>query len=342
MSIVVYSPFHITENQTAINAAFEEYFFRQREGNKRFFLTYCNSPSVVIGRNQNPWLECNLHYLDVHNIPLVRRISGGGTVYHDSGNFNYCFIVPRTEYDPAQIVGIVQEALHRLGISAEMCERYSLWCQGRKIAGSAFFLTGKSAILHGCVLLQTDLRHLSNSLTVIKNGCRGDAVRSVVSPVMNAGELVPAISCNSLREAILEVLQEKGRLEQEKIIDSREMTADTEFAKFSAQYNSWEWTYGRTPAFVQTLQTQLDGKMRLVKFNIRHGRICDVAFENQDIRAFLRQKLIKFCLEQPYAGQLAETLHEVLPEGLNADEKLFIQDVCRQAAKLHVLPQEKQ
>jgi len=105
---------HSTSNIPSENAALEEYLYRNAEGETLLF--YDNSPSVVIGRNQNPWKEADLEWCGRNGIRLARRISGGGAVYHDQGNLNYAYFVPRADFEPAQTVGRVAQVLTDLGI----------------------------------------------------------------------------------------------------------------------------------------------------------------------------------------------------------------------------------
>lgn len=174
------------------NAACEEHFFRMRpfdEEPRLFF--YTNSPCVQYGRNQNPLCECDVEWCEAQGIPVIQRISGGGTVWHDQGNQNYAFILPRSAYSPDKVLTLVVEALHEIGVAdARFCHRYSVWHGESKISGSAFALSGPAAMLHGCLPFTSDLTLLKRALTPSANRpLENRKVASVVSPVANIAPL---------------------------------------------------------------------------------------------------------------------------------------------------------
>ncbi len=171
------------------NAATEEFFFRKRPfpEDEATLLFYTNRECVQYGRNQDPAAECALAWCQENGIPVLRRNSGGGTVYHDQGNQNYAFILPRKWYSPEAVLNLVVQALQQIGVrDARFCERYSIWHGENKISGSAFALSGPAAMLHGCLPFTTDLTRLHQALTpdAPHSGHRR-FVRSVVSPVAN-------------------------------------------------------------------------------------------------------------------------------------------------------------
>lgn len=181
------------------NASAEEKLFRERpfleEGRLLF---YTNRECVQCGRNQDPAAECALEWCQEEQIPVLQRFSGGGTVFHDPGNQNYAFILPRKHYAPEAILILVVKALNAAGVTdARFCSRFSVWHGDKKISGSAFALSGPAALLHGCVLFNTDLPRLTRALTPPESGAasagnaRSRFVASVVSPVANVNDIVP-------------------------------------------------------------------------------------------------------------------------------------------------------
>ena len=177
------------------NAAAEERLFRQRpfpdEGRLLF---YTNRECVQCGRNQEPAAECALAWCQTQGIPVLRRISGGGAVFHDEGNQNYAFLLPRRCYAPADILSLVVQALRDVGVSdARFCERFSVWHGAEKISGSAFALSGPAVLLHGCIPFTTDLARLKRALTpdLPPSARSARHVASVVSPVQNVAAIVP-------------------------------------------------------------------------------------------------------------------------------------------------------
>ncbi len=179
----------------AENAAVEERLFRERPfPDEPRLLFYTNHDCVQCGRNQDLPAECALSWCQTQGIPVLKRVSGGGTVFHDPGNQNYAFLLPRRDYDPDAILGMVVQALRRLGVTdARYCQRYSVWHGEFKISGSAFALSGPAALLHGCLPFTTNLDRLRQALTPERpHDTASHAVASVVSPVANIADLVPS------------------------------------------------------------------------------------------------------------------------------------------------------
>ncbi len=171
-------------NQPQCNCALEEYLLTERPGD--VLLLYINRPSVIVGRNQILEAEVDLDYCHREGIPVLKRLSGGGTVYHDEGNINYAFIVDKGEIpvlDRDFSTPIIR-ALAHLGVTAQAGPRRELLCEGRKISGTASHITRHRMLFHGTLLHRTDLQRLDR----IRQGDptrRGKGVASVPSPVMN-------------------------------------------------------------------------------------------------------------------------------------------------------------
>lgn len=183
---IVYLP----STDPRVNAAEEERLFRQRPFPvEPRLLFYTNNCCVQCGRNQRPEWECALDWCQSQGIPVLKRFSGGGTVWHDLGNLNYSFIMPRRHYDPSAVLSLVANALVEAGVpSPRICPRFSIWHGDYKISGSAFALSGPAALLHGCLPFQADLSLLKQALQPQEKPTAtpaGGYVHSVVSPVCN-------------------------------------------------------------------------------------------------------------------------------------------------------------
>jgi len=168
----------------SFNLAAEEYLF-SRIG-EDFLLLYINEPSVVIGSNQAVLNEVDQDFCIEHDIWVVRRLSGGGAVYHDTGNLNYSFIHGKTgEPLSVRFLDPVVEALRALDIPVEIRKRKDLWLEGYKISGTASHLSKGREIHHGTLLYDTDLQMLSKALNPEKKDWVKKATASVPSPVKN-------------------------------------------------------------------------------------------------------------------------------------------------------------
>jgi len=176
----------------AYHCALEEYLLTERP-EKDVLLFYINRPSVIIGRNQTIEAEADVAYCRRQGIEIVRRMSGGGSVYHDRGNINYAFITDKnaTPVLDRDFTAPVVEALASLGIRATVGRRKELLCDGYKISGTASHVTRTRQLFHGTLLYDSDLSALSLALRGDRSR-RGKGVPSVPSPVINLKGLRPA------------------------------------------------------------------------------------------------------------------------------------------------------
>lgn len=143
-----------------INLAIEEYALKHLDINETYLLFYINEPSIIIGKNQNTIEEINTKYVEDQQIHVVRRLSGGGAVYHDKGNLNFSFITKddgNSFHNFKKFTEPVVEALKKLGVNAELSGRNDLMAEGRKISGNAQFSTKGRMFSHGTLLFDSEI-----------------------------------------------------------------------------------------------------------------------------------------------------------------------------------------
>ncbi len=179
-----------TELDPAVNLSAEERLLTERRHDVLFL--YVNGPSVIVGRNQCPEAEADTGFCRAHGIPVLRRISGGGTVYHDPGNVNFSFLLNRGEVSvlDGDFLTPVVRALASFGLSVEVGSRRELLLEGRKISGTAAHVTRDRQLFHGTLLYDTDLAMLRRVLRGDASR-RGRRVASVSSPVTNIADHLP-------------------------------------------------------------------------------------------------------------------------------------------------------
>ena len=235
---VFVSPF----NNPFINLALEDFFLRGGAELPLVFF-YVNRPSVVLGRFQNPWLECNLPYLIKSDTWMVRRQSGGGCVFHDEGNLNYSFIYPEGMIDRQKGVLLMQKAFRQADINLEISPRHDLWLEGRKISGSAFKQIKHSSFHHGTFLVSSDMEKLEESLkhTIIPKESK--SIASVRSRVIKLQEIFPEVTIQDVIDLVAHELKTVPQL-----LDSQFLSMPEVHQSF-AQLTSWEWLWGETPLF---------------------------------------------------------------------------------------------
>lgn len=235
-----------------INLAIEEYVLQTMDVDKdSYLLFYINEPSIIIGKNQNTIEEINTEYVDGQGIHVVRRLSGGGAVYHDHGNLNFSFIT-KDDGDSfrnfKKFTEPVTEALAKLGVQAELLGRNDILVDGRKISGNAQFATGGRMFSHGTLMFDTDVEGVVNALKVKKDKIESKGIKSIRSRVANISEfLEEPITIEQFRHEIL-----KSIFGGEDNIEYRVLT-DEDWENIrelsTKRYGNWEWNYGRSPKF---------------------------------------------------------------------------------------------
>lgn len=176
-----------------INLALEEYLLDRFE--ESFLLFYRNRPTVVIGRNQNPMRETRPGLLVDKGIRLARRISGGGAVYHDEGNLNFCYLTSKADFDRQFILMVLRDILSDFQVKCEISGNYDLLYEGKKFSGSAFALRKRRALHHGTLLINSDLEALRCYLAPqLKREESPGGVESRRSEVVNLASLNSRIS----------------------------------------------------------------------------------------------------------------------------------------------------
>ncbi|MFO8002336.1 MAG: lipoate--protein ligase [Marinilabilia sp.] len=253
----------------AFNLAAEEVLMRHHKENILFF--YINAPSIIVGKHQNTLAEVNLQYLEENNIPVYRRLSGGGTVYHDHGNINYCII---ENGEPGKLVDFVRattpvvKALKSYGLDARHGKRNDLLAGYKKISGNACHVYKSRTMHHGTLLFNSDLKHLTEALKAQPMKFKDKSVKSVRSEVVNIGSL---ISSEDTPGSFL--LFMAGQLKE--IFGAEEFSFTTDDLKqieklSEEKYNTWKWNYGYSPVYefskrFATDQYKYSSKLRVEK-----------------------------------------------------------------------------
>ena len=186
------------------NFGMEEYLLYHVEEEECILYLWQNEKTVVIGRNQNAWKECRREELEAAGGHLVRRLSGGGAVFHDLGNLNFTFITRKDNYDVTKQTEVILRAVKKLGVNAERTGRNDITVDGRKFSGNAYYETGDFCYHHGTILLSVDKEEMARYLNVSREKLRSKSVDSVKSRVANLIEFVPDLTVRRMRDSLEE------------------------------------------------------------------------------------------------------------------------------------------
>ncbi|MGT2932859.1 lipoate--protein ligase [Streptococcus catagoni] len=238
-------------NNPAYNVALEAYAFKELTSEDEIFILWINEPAIIIGKHQNTIQEINKEYIDSHGIHVVRRLSGGGAVYHDLNNLNYTIISNKSEegaFDFKTFSQPVIETLADLGVKAEFTGRNDLEIDGKKFCGNAQAYYKGRMMHHGCLLFDVDMSVLGDALKVSKDKIESKGIKSVRARVTNIlDELPEKITVNEFSDKILEKMKETYPEMTEYVLSEDELEKIQESA--DTKFGTWDWTYGKAPEY---------------------------------------------------------------------------------------------
>lgn len=258
-----------------INLAIEEWSLKNLDPDETYLLFYINEPSIIIGKNQNTFEEINLDYVNEQNLHVVRRLSGGGAVYHDLGNLNFSFITKDdgdSFHNFKKFTEPVVQALQKLGVDAKLSGRNDLQVGERKISGNAQFTTKGRMFSHGTLMLQSEIENVVSALKVKDDKIKSKGIKSIRSRVANISEfLTDPLTMEEFKQMLLGYIF--GGQAQ---IPEHELTKnewDEIQALSKKRYQNWEWNYGKSPAFdIQRTKRFTVGSIDL-RLNVKKGVI---------------------------------------------------------------------
>ena len=287
------------------NIATEDFIFRdmltesELEDTKILYL-WRNQDTVVIGRFQNPWKECNTDKMDKDGIKLARRQSGGGAVYHDLGNTNFTFLSGKATYDKSVNNRIITNAVNSFGLNSFASGRNDLLIStsegDKKFSGSAFKETKDRSFHHGTLLINADLTKLSQYLNPDLKKLQSKGITSVKSRVVNLSELNSQINHDLLQEKIIyEFFNEYQNQCAIEILDHDFLSKQPKLIEHFTRMSDWKWRFGETPQFNHEMSTRFDWGGLDVHLDVHHAKIDKVQIFSDSLHPEMVEKLIE-CL----------------------------------------------
>lgn len=301
------------------NLALEEYLLHKVQSGQVIFYLWQNKNTVVIGRNQNAMQECSIAELEQSGGHLVRRLSGGGAVYHDLGNLNFTFLMPKELFSISRQTDVILQALKSLGIQAEKNGRNDLTVNGGKFSGHAYYHTAGKSYHHGTLMVDVDQGCLTRYLKPSPLKLQAKGVQSVRSRVINLREVAPSLTIPVLKAALMEafcaIYGRPASLLREEDLDQEDLNRRIE------AFSSKKWILGTAKTCDHSREARFSwGTVRL-DYNTKDGTLTDVALWSDGLEAdYLEQlpRLLSGCRLEPKA------LQETLGTGAMAEDLISL------------------
>lgn len=263
------------------NLALEEYVFECMDPSHSYLMLWQNQNTIVVGKFQNTAGEVNNDYVRQHGITVVRRLSGGGAVYHDLGNLNFTFI---TDADPSGQIDLrsfclpILETLRSFGVPAELSGRNDMIIEGRKFSGNAQYLKNGRVMHHGTLLFDSDLSIMSKALRVDRSKMESKGIQSVESRVTNLKEyLPPDVTMDIFKQRLIQQLSQAAPLNRIHLTKQDEDAIDRLRRQ---RYDTWEWNYGKSPAYQTIRKLRIEGCGTVEAcLSVESGRITQLRFQ---------------------------------------------------------------
>ncbi|MGP9518149.1 lipoate--protein ligase [Psychrobacter sp. AOP7-C1-14] len=259
------------------NLATEDWIFNTLNPDSHTLFLWRNSETVVIGRSQNPWVECKTDKMEADDVFLARRQSGGGAVFHDLGNTNFTFLSPKDDYDQEANFTIIINALRKLGIEATLSGRNDMQVGDRKISGSAFKHAADRSFHHGTLLVNANMQKLGDYLNPHPLKLKAKGIKSVRARVANLIDFNETINHQILSDAIIEAFCEYyGETAQVEQLDEASLAKQPTLNTYYQQMADWDWRFGKTPEFTHHIETRFDWGIMDVHMDVKQAIIREV------------------------------------------------------------------
>lgn len=299
------------------NLALEQVLFNNVDDDALILYLWQNQNAVVIGRNQNAYSECRTELLKEDGCLLVRRTSGGGAVFHDLGNLNFTFICSSENLDIQKHMQVIREACRLANIEAEISGRNDILADGKKFSGNAFYNSKGRSYHHGTILINSDIERLSRYLTPPKAKLETKGVKSVRARVINLSELVPSLTCDTMKGYLFSAAEDVYNISPEFIDEMR----DEQISDLYDHFRDPEYIYGLSIPFNASCKGQsCFGNIEL-KLCVKNGYITDLVLFTDSLDPEMPDVLRETLISVPF------DLSSISSALLNSFDKVYAESI---------------
>lgn len=300
------------------NLAFEEYLLFGLKKDEIILFLWQNYNTVVIGNNQNPWVECDTDLAEQCNVKIARRLSGGGAVFHDKGNLNFTFIAHNDNYDIQRQLKVILNSVNSFGLNATFSGRNDLIIGDKKFSGNAFFFGDENSYHHGTLLVDVDKENLTKFLTPSKAKIQSKGIDSARSRVVNLNELNSNITIDSIKSQLAEDFKKEYFPVAEEFIVNEEDLKTKEFLELKRKYASWEWRFGDSPSFDMKFERKFSWGEIQMCFQFKDSMIKDIEIYTDALNTKFVSKLKKNLLDTKFSK--TEIINKIVNINWEKDE----------------------
>ncbi len=292
------------------NLAAEEYLLKNTD--EDVFMLWQNKDTVVVGKHQNIYAEINLDFVRDKNITLARRLSGGGTVYHDAGNVNFSYIMTGKHgrmVDFAKYTDDIVEALHNMNIPALRNQRNDLTINNKKISGNAEHVFKNRVLHHGTLLFNSQLDVLNKAIKAPENRYIDKAVQSVRSKVCNISEFADnQVDVGVFYDEVFNFIL--GKYDNAKLYSFTQQDIEQIQKLEQEKYSTWDWIFGYSPKYELTKTIIKNNKSLEVYLNIKRGIIELAKFKGDMLNSEESEELSKFLINKKHDKDILLNLYK--------------------------------
>lgn len=274
------------------NLSLEEYLLNHVAEEELILYLWQNEKTVVIGKNQNAIAECKVRELEEDGGHLVRRLSGGGAVFHDLGNLNFTFLVRKDNYNVDRQLEVIIEAVKSFGIPAKKTGRNDITVDDKKFSGNAFYTTGDKCYHHGTILVSVDMSMLSHYLNVSRDKLISKGVESVKSRVTNLSSYSNEVTITNMIKALISALEKVYGLTPTPY--SMPKVNKEELDAYQLKFSSWEWKFGKKIESDYTVDRRFSWGGIQIHFKVNQGKVLECMVYSDDLDVDFSTTLANF------------------------------------------------